>query len=212
MSELTLDEYIEAHIAPEPPELQAVYRRTYLSCLYPRMCSGHLQGRLLKMLTMMIRPMAVIELGAYTGYSAMSIAEGLPEGAVIHTIEADDEMEEMLRENVATSPRAEAIHVHIGDALEVAPGLGLTFDMAFVDANKRHYTDYLEMLLPMMRPGGFILADNTLWGGKLVEGGHHHDPQSQGIQAFNDFVARDPRLETVIVPLRDGLTIIRVRP
>ena len=207
----TIDEYIEEHIAAEPPHLREVYRRTHLHCLYPRMCSGHVQGRLLKMLTRMINPSRIIELGSYTGYSSMCMAEGMPHGAQLHTIEADDEMEEMLRSNIALSPRASDIHVHIGDALTVLPSIGETWDMAFIDANKRHYTAYIETLLPRMRPGGYISADNTLWGGKIIDDAHNHDAQSRGIMAFNDLVARHPRLETVIIPLRDGMTLMRVK-
>lgn len=207
----TIDEYIEEHIAAEPPHLREVYRRTHLHCLYPRMCSGHVQGRLLVMLTRMINPSRIIELGSYTGYSSMCMAEGMPHGAQLHTIEADDEMEEMLRSNIALSPRASDIHVHIGDALTVLPSIGETWDMAFIDANKRHYTAYIEALLPRMRPGGYIIADNTLWGGKIIDDAHNHDAQSRGIMAFNDMVARHPRLETVIIPLRDGMTLMRVK-
>lgn len=207
----TLDEYIEQHIAPEPAYLHDVYRRTHLHCLYPRMCSGHAQGRLLVMLTRMIRPQRIIELGSYTGYSSMCMAEGMPAGAQLHTIEADDEMEEMLRHNIALSPRADSIHVHIGDALQLIPSIPETWDMAFIDANKRHYTAYLQALLPHMRPGSYIIADNTLWGGKIIDEAHNHDAQSRGIMAFNDLVARHPRLDTVIIPLRDGMTLMRVR-
>lgn len=207
----TLEEYIEQHIAPEPPELHEVYRRTNLHCLYPRMCSGHIQGRLLVMLTQMIRPSRIIELGSYTGYSSMCMAEGMPSGAQLHTIEADDEMEEMLRTNIAMSLRAADIHVHIGDALQLIPTLHETWDMAFIDANKRHYTAYIEALLPHMRPGGYIIADNTLWGGKIIDDAHNHDAQSRGIMEFNDLVAHHPLLETVIIPLRDGMTLMRVR-
>lgn len=211
---MTEEEYIAAHCSEEPEELREVWRRTYLETVYPRMCSGHVQGRLLRMLTAMARPRRVVELGAFTGYSAMCIAEGLPPEGEIHTVEHDDEMEATLRRNFATSPRAEAIHLHIGDALEVVPALGGTWDMAFIDANKRHYVEYLDMLLPMMSPGAFIIADNTLWGGKMArepESDRKPDAQTAGIAAFNDYVARHPRLHTVMVPVRDGLTIMEVK-
>lgn len=209
---MTIDDYILTHISEEPPELKEVWRDTHLHCVYSRMCSGHLQGRLLKMLTAMIAPKRIIELGSYTGYSAMSIAEGMPEGAQLHTVECDDEMEDTLRANIARSPRGADIYVHIGDALRVVPRLGGEWDMAFIDANKRHYVEYLEMLMPMMRPGSFIIADNTLWDGKVAQEPLPQDAQTHGIAAFNDFVARHPRLETVIIPLRDGLTLMRVLP
>lgn len=212
------EDYLLSHISPEPPELREVWRQTHLRCVYPRMCSGHLQGRLLRMVAAMVKPRRVIELGAFTGYSAMALAEGMPPGAELHTIEADDEMEDTLRANITTSPRAADIHVHIGDALAVIPTLEGEWDLAFIDANKRHYVEYLEALLPRMAPGAFILADNTLWGGKLPEevregsaAGHKTDPQTDGIMAFNDYVARHPRLHTVILPLRDGLTLMQLK-
>lgn len=212
------EDYILSHISEEPPELREVWRQTHLKCVYPRMCSGHLQGRLLRMVAAMVKPRRVIELGAFTGYSAMALAEGMPRGAQLHTIEADDEMEDTLLANFATSPRAADIHLHIGDALKVIPTLEGEWDLAFIDANKRHYVDYLEALLPRMAPGAFILADNTLWGGKLAaqpqpqpSSAHKIDPQTAGIMAFNDYVARHPRLHTVILPLRDGLTLLQLK-
>lgn len=205
-----LQEYILDHISPEPANLKELEREVNVRLLYPRMCSGHLQGRILKMLTAMIAPRRVIELGTYAGYSALSIAEGLEEGAEIHTIEADDEMEDFIRQNLARSPHGGKVHLHIGTAEEIIPTLEGEWDMAFIDANKRHYTDYYEALLPRMRQGGFILADNTLWSGKVADTTPPHDSQSHGIMEFNDLVARDRRVETVIMPLRDGLTIMRV--
>ncbi len=196
---MDLDEYILAHISPEPEHLQRIVRNTYLHHLYPRMCSGHLQGRLLKMLTQMIQPQRIVELGAFTGYSTLCIAEGMPEGCHLHTIEIDDEVGEELDETIAESPWGDSITLHIGDALEVLPTLNETWNMAFIDANKRNYIEYYELLLPRMRPGGFILADNTLWGDKVVDE-KAHDRQSQGIERFNDLVARDPRVETVMLP------------
>ena len=209
-----LEEYIARHIDPEPPLLHEVYRSTYLNHLYPRMCSGHVQGRLLKMLTAMIKPRRVLELGAFTGYSTLSIAEGLDPAATIDTIEIDDEKEDELNETFGHSPFGSQIKVHIGDALEVMTTLEGTFDMVFIDANKRRYNDYLDVLLDggLVKPGGFILADNTLWDMKVVETPTEdiHDEQTRGIALFNDRVASDPRLEKFILPVRDGLTIIRV--
>lgn len=209
---MTEEEYILKHISPEPPELTEVWRRTHLECLYPRMCSGHLQGRLLRMISAMVKPRYILELGAYTGYSAMALAEGMPVGAQLHTLEVDDEMEDMLLSNFATSPRANDIHLHIGDALRTIDTLPYKWDLVFIDANKRHYVEYLDALLPHMAEGGFILADNTLWGGKLIdESADTSDPQSRGIIAFNDYVANHPRLHTVMLPLRDGLTLMQLR-
>ena len=201
-----LTDYIESHISAEPPHLQKLYRDTWLHRIYPRMCAGHVQGRLLKMLTAMIAPTRVLELGTFSGYSAMCIAEGMDQSGEVHTVEIDDEQADSLRELFATAPGAR-ITLHIGDALAVVPSLPGGWDMVYIDANKRQYTEYFEMVLPLVRQGGFILADNTLWDGKVATGSH--DPQTLGIERFNDAVARDPRVETAIIPIRDGLTLLR---
>ena len=201
-----LTDYIESHISAEPPHLQKLYRDTWLHRLYPRMCAGHVQGRLLKMLTAMIAPTRVLELGTFSGYSAMCIAEGMDQSGEVHTVEIDDEQADSLRELFATAPGAR-ITLHIGDALAVVPSLPGGWDMVYIDANKRQYTEYFDMVLPLVRQGGFILADNTLWDGKVATGSH--DPQTLGIERFNNAVARDPRVETAIIPIRDGLTLLR---
>ena len=201
-----LTDYIESHISAEPPHLQKLYRDTWLHRLYPRMCAGHVQGRLLKMLTAMIAPTRVLELGTFSGYSAMCIAEGMDQSGEVHTVEIDDEQADSLRELFATAPGAR-VTLHIGDALAVVPSLPGGWDMVYIDANKRQYTEYFDMVLPLVRQGGFILADNTLWDGKVATGSH--DPQTLGIERFNDAVARDPRVETAIIPIRDGLTLLR---
>ncbi len=178
------------------------------------MCSGHIQGRILKMLTSMIRPARVLELGAYTGYSALCMAEAMGSGTQLHTIEIDDELEDELRGRFESSEQAGIINLHIGDAMELIEPLSREFgpwDMVFMDANKRHYPQYLELLLPYVRSGGYILADNTLWDGKVAQIPAPTDPQSVGIMRFNDMVVADPRLEVAILPLRDGLTLIRVK-
>ncbi len=208
---MSLDDYILSHIDPEGEYLHALWRDTQLKLSYGQMASGHLQGRLLKMLVEMIRPRRVIELGTFSGYSALSMAEGLPEGAELHTIEVYDENEDFLRRWIGGSPWADRIHLHIGDALDIIPALGDRWDLAFVDADKREYVKYYEMLLPRMNPGGFILADNTLWYGRITEEARASDLQTRGLQEFNDLVANDPRVEKVILPLRDGLSIIRKR-
>ena len=206
---MTLDEYILSHIDEEGEYLHALYRHTHLELLYPRMASGHLQGRILKMLTHMIKPKNVLEIGTYSGYSALCIAEGLPADGHLYTIEINDEQEEFTRPWLENSAYAEKIDLLIGDALKLVPTLGVTFDMAFIDADKRHYLDYYELVLDHLNPNGYILADNTLWDGHVVEEVKEHDLQTQGIMQFNDFVAADKRVEKVILPLRDGLTIIR---
>ncbi len=207
---MTIDEYILQHIDPEGDYLHALYRDTHLKLLYPRMASGHLQGRMLKMFVRMIKPSCILEIGTYSGYSALCMAEGLPEGGMIHTFEINDEQEEFTRPWFEGSPYADRIKLYIGDALQLVPQLGLTFDLAFVDGDKRRYVDYYEMILPRLADGGYIIADNTLWDGHVLEEHPHaSDLQTLGIKAFNDLVARDERVEKVILPLRDGLTIIR---
>lgn len=207
-----MEEYILRHIDAESDYLRALYRDTHLRLLYPRMASGHVQGRLLKMLVGMIRPRQVLEIGTYSGYSALCMAEGLPPGGMLHTFEINDEQEDFTRPWLEGSPYAEKIRFYIGDALELVPRLGLTFDLAFIDGDKRKYADYYEMVLPRLSSGGYIIADNTLWDGHVLEEHPHSaDLQTIRIKAFNDLVAADSRVEKVILPLRDGLTIIRKR-
>lgn len=209
---LDLDSYLELHSSAEPDWLRTLNRRTNLRLLNGRMCSGPVQGRLLKMLVEMIRPMLALELGTFSGYSALCIAEGMPPGSMLHTIEADDELEDFIRQSLADAPQeiAGKIALHIGDALEVMRRFGPEqFDLAFMDADKRQYLEYYDTLFPLMRPGGYIIADNTLWDGHVIDPAYDRDAQTYGIRRFNDFVARDPRVECVIIPLRDGLSIIR---
>lgn len=203
-----IDEYILSHIDRESDYLHRLWRSTQLHLLYGRMASGHLQGRLLKMLVGMVRPQLVLEIGTYSGYSALCMAEALESGAHLHTVEINDEQEDFTLPWLKGSPYADRITMHIGDALEVVPQLGLTFDMAFVDGDKRCYTDYYAMVMKYLRVGGYILADNTLWDGHVVDE-NACDAQTEGIRAFNDLVAGDLRVEKVILPLRDGLTLIR---
>ena len=175
------------------------------------MSSGHLQGRLLKMLVKMIRPKNILEIGTFSGYSAISMAEGLDEGGRLYTFEINDEMEDFTRPWIEGSPVADKIEFIIGDALQEAPKLGIEFDLAFMDGDKRTYRDCYEMVMSILRPGGFILADNTLWDGHVIDRTYDNDRQTQGIETFNDYIARDQRVEQVILPLRDGLTLIRVK-
>jgi predicted O-methyltransferase YrrM len=205
-----LEEYILAHIDHEPELLREMQREAHVKLLHPTMVSGHLQGRLLKMLVQMIRPARVLEIGTYTGYSALSIAEGLEDDAALHTIEIDDEMEDMIRRYFSRSPSGKRITLHVGDAFEIIPRFGdAYFDMVFIDADKRDYWKLYETVLPKVRKGGFLLADNTLWHGKVLEETESNDWQTKGIIAFNDKLADDDRVEKVILPLRDGLTLIR---
>lgn len=203
-----LEEYILRHIDSESDALRALDRETHLFHLRPRMCSGHLQGKLLKMFVRMIRPRCILELGTFTGYSALSLADGMDGDARLHTIEIDDELEDFIRTHFGKSPVADRIHLHIGDACDIIPQLHETFDLVFIDANKRQYLDYYNLVFDYVAPGGFIIADNTLWDGKVVDFGKKLDAQTAGILEFNDFVAADSRVEKVIIPMRDGLTII----
>lgn len=206
---MTLDDYILAHTEPEPDYLYRLWRATNIQTIHGRMASGHLQGRLLKMLVQMIRPQLVLEVGTFSGYSAISMAEGLADDARLYTFEINDEMEDFTRPWIEGSSVASKINFIIGDALIEAPKLGLTFDLAFIDGDKRTYRDCYEMVLTILRPGGFILADNTLWDGHVVDHAYDRDRQTQGIETFNDYIAADERVEQVILPLRDGLTLIR---
>ena len=205
-----LEHYIDQHITPEDPLLTALDRETHMRVIQPRMISGHLQGKLLEILVRMLAPKRILEIGTFTGYSALSMAEALPDGAELHTIEIDDEMEDFIRAQFASVPHGSRITLHIGDALEVIPRLGGQFDLVFIDADKRLYDSYFDLVLPLLPPGGIILADNTLWDGKvLLDNPPSGDHQTLAIKAFNDRVASDPRVSRVILPLRDGLTIIR---
>ncbi len=207
---MDIDDYILRHIDKESDYLQKLYRQTHLQLLYPHMVSGHLQGRILKMLVRMIRPKNILEIGTYSGYSAICMAEGLEDGGKVYTIEVNDEQEVFTRPWIEGSGYADKIDFRIGDALEVVPTLGVTFDMAFIDGDKRRYVEFYEMTLKVLRSGGFILADNTLWDSHVTE--EHvrdSDRQTLGIMHFNDLVAQDDRVEKVILPLRDGLSIIR---
>lgn len=204
-----LDQYILGHIDEEGEYLRRLYRDTHVKLLRPRMASGHLQGRMLKMFVKMIRPKQILEIGTYSGYSALCLAEGLEEGGMLHTFEINDEQEDFTRPWLERSPYADKIKFYIGDALEWIPRLGVTFDLAFVDGDKRKYIEYYEMVLAYLSQGGYIIADNTLWDGHVLEQAHSNDYQTIGIQAFNDYVAKDERVEKVILPMRDGLTLIR---
>lgn len=207
---MDIDDYILRHIDKESDYLQKLYRQTHLQLLYPHMVSGHLQGRILTMLVRMIRPKNILEIGTYSGYSAICMAEGLEDGGKVYTIEMNDEQEVFTRPWIEGSGYADKIDFRIGDALEVVPTLGVTFDMAFIDGDKRRYVEFYEMTLKVLRSGGFILADNTLWDSHVTE--EHvrdSDRQTLGIMHFNDLVAQDDRVEKVILPLRDGLSIIR---
>lgn len=222
---MTIDDYILAHIEPEGDYLHRLWRATNIHTIHGRMVSGHLQGRLLKLLVLMLKPHRILEVGTFSGYSALCMAEGLKqlhqtalkqgegpdratERPMLYTYEINDEMEDFTRPWIEQSPVADYIDFRIGDAVTEAPKLGLTFDLAFLDGDKRTYQEAYEALLPFINTGGAILADNTLWDGHVVDPAYDHDHQTMGIRRFNDHVAADPRVENVILPERDGMTLI----
>jgi predicted O-methyltransferase YrrM len=206
---MDLEAYLLKHSDSEPPQLAAINRATNLQMLNPRMISGHFQGRVLAMFCQMIQPVCMLELGTFTGYSALCMAESLPEDGVLHTIECDDELEEFILKNLENSPHGHKIKLHIGDALTEIEKLNETFDLVFIDADKREYLAYYEAVFPKLRTGGFIIADNTLWDGKVLKFVEPNDNQTIEIVRFNDFIALDNRVDKVMLPLRDGLTVIR---
>ena len=203
-----LESYISQHSDPESPLLAQINRETNVMTLNPHMLSGQVQGRLLGMLSKMIQPQRILELGTFTGYSALCLSEGLAQDGILDTIEINDELEDMIRSNIASEPR---IRLHIGDCLEIInqPCMADYYDLVFIDADKRQYCEYYDAVFPLVRQGGWILADNTLWDGHIIDPAYDRDKQTLGLRAFNDFVARDHRVEKVILPIRDGLTIIR---
>lgn len=207
-TKMTLDEYILSHSDEEGALLSALNRDANVNLLRPRMLSGHLQGRVLKMFCRMLCPRRILEIGTYTGYATLCMAEGLAEGGKIHTLEINDEMEDFILKYLNRSPFRDRIELHLGDAMQIIPQLDETFDLVFIDADKRLYSDYFDLVFPKVRPGGLILADNTLWDGKVLEEPHPSDKQTIGILHFNEKIKEDPRIEKVILPLRDGLTMI----
>ena len=213
-NKMTLEEYISSHSTAENEVLEAITRDTHVHILNPHMLSGHVQGRVLSMLSHMIKPKRILELGTFTGYSALCLAEGLAEGGRLFTIEHNDELEETILRNIAQSPLSDRIELIIGDAVEVISNQfsvfsNQPFDLVFIDADKREYCAYLEAIYPLVPVGGFILADNTLWDGHIIDPAYDKDKQTLGLRAFNDKLKEDDRFEQVILPLRDGLTLIR---
>ncbi len=210
---MTLEDYIESHTSPADDTLRFIEHDTAVNVLNPHMLSGAIQGRLLAFLSRMIQPQAILELGTFTGYSTLCLAEGLtPEGRLI-TLEHNDELEDTIRRNIKASSLGQHIELRMGDALSTLASMQgkERFDLCFIDADKREYSAYLDAVLPLMQPHGWILADNTLWDGHVVDPNYDKDKQTLGLRAFNDKVANDDRLEQVIIPLRDGLTIIRIK-
>ncbi len=206
-----MEEYILAHTTPPDAYLQRLYRATNLHLLRPRMASGHLQGQLLRTLMQMIRPETVVEIGTYSGYSALAMASGMSKGGKVVTFEINDEQEVFTRPWLDNAPYEARVEMHVGNVFELLPPMNLRIDAAFIDANKREYVEYYELLMPYTHSGTVLIADNTLWDGHVTDPAYDNDPQTIGIRQFNDHVAADPRVEQLILPERDGLSIIRVK-
>ena len=203
-----IESYILSRIDQESELLKQLNRDAHVNLLKPRMLSGHLQGRMLKMFCRMMNPKYILEIGTYTAYATLCLAEGVDDDAEIHTIEVNDELEDFILKHLHKSKLKDKIHLHIGDAMEIIPQIDRTFDLVFIDANKRHYIEYYNLIFDKVRPGGLIIADNTLWDGHVLETPKASDKQTIGIQQFNDMIAKDDRVEKVILPIRDGLTLI----
>ena len=201
--------YAEQHSSPESPLLHRIHRETYIRMPFPRMLSGHLQGRLLSMLSKMMRPKSVLEIGTFTAYSAICLSEGIPDDGLMHTIEANVELEDLINENLTEAGISNRVKLYIGNALEVIPEIDEEFDLVFLDADKENYLQYYHLVFDKLKPGGLLLADNTLWGGKILDKAHSGDFETNAIQVFNDYVAADQRVEKLLLPFRDGMTMIR---
>ena len=203
-----LEEYCEAHSTPESDLLYRLNRETNLKCIKPRMISGHLQGRLLSFISQMMRPKRILEIGTYTGYATLCLAEGLSDDGRIDTIEVDEELEEMIRRYFSQSAYNEKITLHIGDALQVLKQLDATWDLVFMDAEKDDYIAYYELVLPRLRQGGIILADNVLWSGKVIQEVKTGDKETRALMKFNDYILADKRVKNFLLPFRDGIMVI----
>lgn len=203
-----IEAYCEQHTTPESDLLYRLNRQTHLETINPRMLSGQLQGQFLTFIAKMMQPKRILEVGTFTGYSALCLAEGLAANGELHTIENNIEFEDRIREYVGQSPFSNRIILHIGDAKEVAASLDYCWDLVFIDAEKEDYQDYYDIILPKVRPGGFILVDNTLWNGKVTHEVTHNDRDTKAILAFNDFVQQDPRGRNLLLPFRDGIMMI----
>lgn len=206
-----INDYVEKHSQPEPELLQRLNRETWQKQMQPRMLSGHLQGRVLSMLSKLIQPKNILEIGTYTGYSALCLAEGMQDYGELHTIDINEELYDFQRKYFDESPFGSQIFQHLGNALELIPKLENTFDLVFIDADKSNYSNYLEIILPKLKKGAVILSDNVLWSGKVVEKVKEDDLDTQALLKYNEILNNHPKLETVLLPIRDGLTISRVK-
>ena len=206
-----IDDYIVKHSAKEPEFLQKLNRETNQKVLQPRMISGHYQGRILSLLSKIIAPASILEIGTYTGYSALCLAEGLKPGGKLHTIDINEELYDFQKKYFEASTYNSLIKQYLGDALEIIPQIEDSFDLVFIDADKPNYPKYFELIIQKMNKGGVILSDNVLWSGKVVEDLKEDDESTKALMEYNKTLAEDPRLETVILPIRDGLTLSRVK-
>jgi predicted O-methyltransferase YrrM len=205
-----LEDYIEQHSQKEPALLAALNKETYQKILLPRMLSGHFQGRVLSMLSKLIRPVNILEIGTYTGYSALCLCEGMQETGQLHTIDIKEELVDFQRKHFDKSPWGKQISQHLGEAVDIIPTLDIKFDLVFIDADKENYLNYFELIVPKMNKGGIILSDNVLWSGKVLEPLQPNDLSTKVLLEYNRLLATDPRVETVLLPIRDGLTVTRV--
>jgi len=205
-----LEDYIEQHSEKEPELLAALNKETYQKILLPRMLSGHFQGRVLSMLSKLIRPLNILEIGTFTGYSALCLCEGMQENGILHTIDIKEELVDFQRKHFDKSPWGNQIIQHLGEALDIIPTLELKFDLIFIDADKENYINYFELIVPKMNKGGIILSDNVLWSGKVLEPLNPKDISTKILLDYNLLLKNDPRVETVLLPIRDGLTVSRV--
>ena len=203
-----IESYCEAHTTAESELLYRLNRETNLKILRPRMLSGQLQGRFLSMISKMIKPLTILEIGTYTGYAALCLAEGLQENGELHTIEINEELEDIITKFFNQSVLKEKLHLHIGNALEIIPHLNKMWDLVFLDAEKTEYIQYYKMIFPYVKKGGFILTDNVLWNGKVTEEVANSDVETKAILTFNDFIQNDPHVENILLPVRDGLMMI----
>lgn len=205
-----LEDYIEQHSQNEPELLAALNKETYQKILLPRMLSGHFQGRVLSMLSKLIRPKSILEIGTYTGYSALCLCEGMQENGILHTIDIKEELLDFQRKYFDKSPWGKQIVQHLGEAIDIIPTLDNTFDLVFIDADKENYLNYFELIVPKMNKGGIILSDNVLWSGKVLEPLQPNDISTKILLEYNQVLKNDPRIETVLLPIRDGLTVSRI--
>ncbi|MFV5688594.1 O-methyltransferase [Flavobacterium sp. ZT3R25] len=205
-----LEDYIEQHSEKEPALLAALNKETYQKILLPRMLSGHFQGRVLSMLSKLIRPVNILEIGTYTGYSALCLCEGMQENGTLHTIDIKEELVDFQRKHFDKSPWRKQIFQYLGEATDIIPTLDMKFDLVFIDADKENYLNYFELIVPKMNKGGIILSDNVLWSGKVLEPLNSKDLSTKILLEYNTLLANDPRVETVLLPIRDGLTVSRV--